>query len=94
MVCVQQYKIKLTRKPIKVEGKEEEEDFNRTENAIKQAILFAKNYDAVGIVCSKFTGLIPFSILEKMHANEPLSSEENFILEKSKKRIYGIAQLA
>lgn len=77
-----------------VEGKEEEEDFNRTENAIKQAILFAKNYDAVGIVCSKFTGLIPFSILEKMHANEPLSSEENFILEKSKKRIYGIAQLA
>lgn len=77
-----------------VEGKESEEDFQRTENAIKQAILFAKNNAAVDIVCSKFTGLIPFSILEKLHAKEELSAEENEIYSKSKERIYAIAQLA
>ncbi len=77
-----------------VEGKESEADFVRTFNAIKESILFAKNNDAVDIVCSKFTGLIPFEILEKMHANEKLSSAENEILIKSKQRIYTLAQLA
>lgn len=77
-----------------VEGKESEADFIRTTNAIKEAILFAKDNDAVDIVCSKFTGLIPFGILEKMHAAEALSSQENAILEKAKERIYAIAQLA
>ena len=77
-----------------VEGKESEEDFQRTENAIKQAILFAKNNNAVDIVCSKFTGLIPFSILEKLHAKEELSLEENKLFTASKERIYAIAQLA
>ncbi|HQV79124.1 MAG TPA: proline dehydrogenase family protein [Chitinophagales bacterium] len=77
-----------------VEGKEREEDFQRTESAIKQAILFAKDKDAVHIVSSKFTGLIPFSILEKLHAKNTLSDEENSIYEKSKSRINSIAQLA
>ncbi len=77
-----------------VEGNESEEDFQRTENAIKQAILFAKNNSAVDIVCSKFTGLIPFSILEKLHAKVALSVAENQIFTKSKERIYAIAQLA
>jgi len=77
-----------------VEGKENEEDFVRTFNAIKEAILFAKDNDAVDIVCSKFTGLIPFHILEKMHIEETLSDEENEILVKSKERIYLLAQLA
>ncbi len=77
-----------------VEGKESEEDFARTEKAIKEAILFAKNNAAVNIVCSKFTGLIPFSILEKLHTKEELSAEENEIFAKSKERIYSITQLA
>lgn len=77
-----------------VEGKENEADFIRTYDAIKEAILFAKNNEAVDIVCSKFTGLIPFEILEKMHANTTLTSEENEILNKAKERIYALAQLA
>lgn len=77
-----------------VEGKEEEEDFARTERAIKEAILFAKDNPAVGIVSSKFTGLIPFHILEKLHAKEALTKEENTIFTTSKQRIYSIAQLA
>jgi proline dehydrogenase len=77
-----------------VEGKENDADFIRTANAIKEAIYFAKDNDAVDIVCSKFTGLIPFGILEKMHANETLTNNEHAVLEKSKERIYSIAQLA
>jgi proline dehydrogenase len=77
-----------------VEGKESEEDFQRTENAIKEAILFAKDNDAVDIVCSKFTGLIPFSILEKLHANEVLTNKENEIYQAAKDRIYSISKLA
>jgi proline dehydrogenase len=77
-----------------VEGKESEEDFQRTENAIKEAILFAKDNDAVDIVCSKFTGLIPFSILEKLHANEVLTSKEKEIYQAAKDRIYSISKLA
>ncbi|MDB5226532.1 MAG: Proline dehydrogenase [Bacteroidota bacterium] len=77
-----------------VEGKETEEDFERTTNAITQAIFFAKNYDAVDIVSSKFTGLIPFAILEKLHGGEELSQEEKEIYGHSKERIYGLAKLA
>ena len=77
-----------------VEGKEAEEDFIRTANAIKEAILFAKNNNAVDIVCSKFTGLIPFAILEKMHDEAALTDEANAVLEKAKERIYSLAQLA
>lgn len=77
-----------------VEGKEEEEDFARTEHAIKEAILFAKDNPAVGIVSSKFTGLIPLHILEKLHGKEKLTNEENAIFSTSKQRIYSIAQLA
>lgn len=77
-----------------VEGKESETDFIRTENAIKQAILFAKNNNAVDIVCAKVTGLIPFAILEKLHLQETLTEDEKGMYEKFKERIYGIAQLA
>lgn len=77
-----------------VEGKESEEDFIRTEKAIKEAILFAKNNDAVDIVCSKFTGLIPFSILEKLHAKTALSAQEQEAFRQAKDRIYSISKLA
>ncbi len=77
-----------------VEGKEREEDFIRTENAIKEAILYAANKETVDIVSSKFTGLIPFSILEKLHAKTDLTAEEKTIYEKSKSRIFDIAKLA
>lgn len=77
-----------------VEGKESEADFNRTEDAIKEAILFAKDNDAVNSVSSKFTGLIPFSILEKLHASIPLEENDKQQFDAFKKRIESIAQLA
>jgi proline dehydrogenase len=60
-----------------VEGKETEEDFDRTAKEIHKAIDFAAKHDATKIVCSKFTGLIPFSILEKLHAETPLNKNES-----------------
>lgn len=77
-----------------VEGKESEADFARTEKAIKEAILFAAKNDAVDIVSSKFTGLIPFSILEKLHAKQSLTNDELIIYRKAKDRIYSISKLA
>lgn len=77
-----------------VEGKESEADFARTEKAIKEAILFAAKNDAVDIVSSKFTGLIPFSILEKLHAKQNLTNDELTIYRKAKDRIYSISKLA
>lgn len=77
-----------------VEGKESEADFARTEKAIKEAVLFAAKNDAVDIVSSKFTGLIPFSILEKLHAKQNLTNDELTIYRKAKDRIYSISKLA
>jgi len=77
-----------------VEGKESEADFIRTEKAIKEAILFARNNNAVDIVCSKFTGLIPSSVLEKLHIKQQLNSEEQEAFRQAKDRIYSIAQMA
>ena len=77
-----------------VEGKETEEDFQRTTAAIKEAITFAKDNAAVDIVCSKFTGLIPFSILEKLQRGDTLSENETAVYNLSKERIYMLAQFA
>lgn len=77
-----------------VEGKESEEDFNRTAQEIIKAIQFAKNNDATKIVCSKFTGLIPFSTLEKIHAEQPLSSAEQKIYLNCVDRIKSICDEA
>lgn len=60
-----------------VEGKETEADFERTAAEIHKAIDFAAVNDATQIVCSKFTGLIPFHILESLHKESPLSKGEH-----------------
>ncbi|HUH75401.1 MAG TPA: proline dehydrogenase family protein [Chitinophagales bacterium] len=77
-----------------VEGKENEKDFDKTAQAIQDAILFATHHDGVKIVCSKFTSLIPFKILEKLHAKTSLTEEEKARFENCKLRIYKIAELA
>lgn len=77
-----------------VEGKESDEDYERTAKAIKEAIIFATKHDGVRIVCSKFTSLIPFEILEKLHAKEPLTEYESARFKACKQRIDEIAELA
>ncbi len=77
-----------------VEGKESEDDFNRTAYQVKLAINYADEHRAVDVVCSKFTGLVRFSILEKLHAREPLSPEEDEEYEKAKTRIEDVCEHA
>lgn len=77
-----------------VEGKESDEDYERTAKAIKEAIIFATKHDGVRIVCSKFTSLIPFKILEKLHSKESLTEYESTRFKACKQRIDEIAELA
>jgi proline dehydrogenase len=77
-----------------VEGKESDEDYDRTAQAIQDAIVFAAQNEGVKIVSSKFTSLIPFKILEKLHAKTPLSEKESARFKTCKQRIENIAELA
>lgn len=77
-----------------VEGKEIDEDFDRTAAEVKRAIQFAYQQASVPIVSSKFTGLIRFSILEKLHAGNALTKEEQGSFDRSRARIDQICQLA
>ena len=77
-----------------VEGKDSDEDYDRTALAIQNAIVFAAQNKGVKIVSSKFTSLIPFKILEKLHNKTPLSEEESARFKTCKQRIENIAELA
>ena len=77
-----------------VEAKENDEGFDKTAVEIKKAIEFAYAQSSVPIVVSKFTSLIRFSILEKLHNGVSLSLEEENSLASSKRRIESICQLA
>jgi proline dehydrogenase len=77
-----------------VEGKEREEDFERTAHHVKAAIDYAHHHKAVDIVSSKFTGLLKFSLLEKLHAKEKLSLEEQAEYDRSVARVEAICEYA
>lgn len=77
-----------------VEGKETEADFERTASEIHKAINFAAVNDATKIVCSKFTGLIPFHILESLHKSTPLSKTEHADYMRCVERINKICEHA
>ncbi len=77
-----------------VEAQDNDTGFDETEAEIKKSIEFAFAQSSVPIVVSKLTGLIRFSILEKLHEGEPLSEEEKTSFENSKARFDSICQLA
>lgn len=77
-----------------VEAQENSQGFEQTEAEIKKAIKFAHEQASVPIVVSKFTGLIRFSILEKLHKGVALNEDEKSSFEASKKIIDSICQLA
>lgn len=77
-----------------VEGKDSDEDYEKTAQAIRDAILFATKHEGVRIVCSKFTSLIPFHFLEKLHAGVPFTAQEQARYDKCKARIDALAELA
>src|SRR5947207_12338725 len=60
-----------------VEGKETEKQFEKTVQEISRAMEFAGKNHHVPFVSLKVTGIARFGLLEKIHANENLSPEEN-----------------
>lgn len=77
-----------------VEAKETDADFDRTAEEVMRAIRFARDREAVPMVSSKFTGLVKFGILKKLHAGQTLSEAEKGSFERSRERIDRICKLA
>jgi proline dehydrogenase len=77
-----------------IEAKETDEDFDRTAAEVKRAIHYACEQTSVPVVSSKFSGLIRYRVLEKLHAGEQLTREEMASFQRSKDRIDSICQLA
>lgn len=76
------------------EAKNSEEDFNRTMREIISAIHFANKNESVSVVTMKLTGLMPFDVLEKLHAGKTLTQKEEEAFIAGKKRVDSVCHLA
>ena len=76
------------------EGKEQEEDFNRTMREIMEAIKFAGQNTHVPFVSVKVTGLGRFALLEKFQSKHNLTAAEQEEFEHIIKRLDAICHLA
>jgi proline dehydrogenase len=76
------------------EGKESEEDFNRTMREIMEAIKFAGQNTHVPFVSVKVTGLGRFALLEKFQSKNNLTAAEQEEFEHIIKRLDAICHLA
>lgn len=59
-----------------VEGKESEEEFERTKNELIRIIRFSAGKKNIPFISCKVTGVTPFALLEKLNNGGPLSPEE------------------
>ena len=76
------------------EGKESEEDFNRTMNETIRAIEFAGSISEHAVVSSKFTGMVRFDLLVKLQEKEPLTEKEQAEYENVLKRVDSVCHVA
>jgi proline dehydrogenase len=77
-----------------VEGKESETDFDNCLNETLETIEKAKADSNIPFCVFKVTGLARFNLLEKVSANETLSTDETFEWEKVKDRVSKICLAA
>lgn len=76
------------------EGKETEEDLNRTMNETLRAIDFASSISEHAVVSSKFTGMARFGLLEKIQSGAPLTEAEQQEYENVLKRVDSVSHAA
>lgn len=76
------------------EGKESEEDFDKTMQENLRAIDFAQKHAAIAVVSTKITGMMRFALLEKMDKKETLQTEESAEYERALNRIDAICKRA
>jgi len=77
-----------------VEGKEDEEEFNKTMNENIRALHFASRHDHISLISIKVTGLAGFALLEKLHRGDALSEAEQQEYENVRKRLDSICHQA
>ena len=78
-----------------VEGKTEEEDFDKTTEIIIQTIQKASNEDHIPFAVFKITGISKFSLIERAsNDKDSLSENEELQLQKIEERINKICQAA
>lgn len=77
-----------------VEGKETEEDFNRTMNEIIRAIEFGSQTPGVSMVSAKITGMARFALLEAIQTGETLTREMRTEYKNVLKRVDAICYTA
>ncbi len=76
------------------EGKDSEEEMNKTMNETIRAIEFAAPHEAVPMVSCKITGLARNGLLESLHRGDTLTSQEKQEYESVRKRIDSICNVA
>ena len=76
------------------EGKESEEDLNRTMNETLRAIDYASSISEHAVVSSKFTGMARFALLKKIQSGEPLTEEERQEYDNVLKRVDSVSHAA
>ncbi|MDZ4823004.1 MAG: proline dehydrogenase family protein [Flavobacteriales bacterium] len=77
-----------------VEGKESEEEFEKTKNEILQTIRTANDNAHIPFCVFKVTGIARFALLEKVNKKGHLSPEENLEWNNVKMRVDEICKLA
>jgi len=77
-----------------VEAKESEADFDKTAQYLIDTIQYATEEPYINITSSKITGLIRFELLEKVSANESLTSEEQAEYNRGLQRVKAVSQAA
>ncbi len=77
-----------------VEGKESEEDFNRTAKMVSKTIDIAKENPAVPFAVFKLTGVMALSLLQKLNESQPLTEQEEKQYNFAIKRIDKICKKA
>lgn len=75
------------------EGKESDEDFNRTMREIMEAIKFAGQNTHVPFVSVKITGLGRFALLEKFQSKDTFTTKEEEEFDRVMKRLDSICHL-
>lgn len=77
-----------------VEGKSDEAEFEKTTNTFLETIRFAADKEYIPFISMKVTGFARFELLEKVHAQEPLSADEQSEFARVKDRIAKVCALA
>jgi len=77
-----------------VEGKEREEDFERTKNEVINIIHLAKGNPAIPYTSLKLTGLARFGFLERLNERKNLTDEEEREYQVMMERLNAICQCA